>query len=100
MKKPVILIDSCMITPIEVSGGERASVSVSMSNVGNYDAKNIWVSLFPESDTVMLRGDLTTRFFDALLIKGELDADFALIIALGTTEGDAIVSVQISCEDK
>lgn len=100
VRKPVILIDSCMITPVEVSGGERASVSVSMSNVGNYDAKNIRVSLIPESDTVALRGDLNARFFDALPIKGELDVDFDLIIAPGATEGDAIVSVQISYEDK
>lgn len=100
VRKPVILIDSCMITPVEVSGGERASVSVSMSNVGNYDAKNIRVSLIPESDTVALRGDLNARFFDVLPIKGELDADFDLIIAPGATEGDAIVSVQISYEDK
>jgi hypothetical protein len=100
VRKPVILIGSCIITPTEVSGGERASVSVSMSNVGNYDAKNIRVSLVPESDTVALRGDLNARFFDALPIKGELDADFDLIIAPGATEDDAIVSVQISYEDK
>ena len=100
VRKPVILIQNCMITPTEVSGGERASVSVSMSNVGNYDAKNIRVSLIPESDTVTLRGDLNARFFDALPIKGKLDADFDLAIAPGATEGDAIVSVQISYEDK
>ena len=100
VKKPVILIQNCMITPTEVSGGERASVSVSMSNVGNYDAKNIRVSLIPESNAVALRGDLNARFFDALPIKGELDADFDLIIAPGATEGDAVVSVQISYEDK
>lgn len=100
VRKPVILIDSCMITPTEVSGGERASVSVSMSNVGNYDAKNIRVSLIPESDTVTLRGDLNARFFDALPIKGELDADFDLAIAPGATEGAAVVTVHITYEDK
>ena len=100
VRKPVILIQNCMITPTEVSGGERASVSVSMSNVGNYDAKNIRVSLIPESDTVTLRGDLNAKFFDALPIKGELDADFDLAIAPGATEGAAIVTVQITYEDK
>ena len=100
VRKPVILIDSCMITPTEVSGGERASVSVSMSNVGNYDAKNIRVSLIPESDTITLSGDLNAKFFDALPIKGELDADFDLAIAPGATEGAAIVTVQITYEDK
>lgn len=100
VRKPIILIQNCMITPNEVSGGERASVSVSMSNVGNYDAKNIRVSLIPESDTITLSGDLNAKFFDALPIKGELDADFDLIIAPGATEGDAVVSVQISYEDK
>lgn len=100
VKKPVILIQDCMITPTEVSGGERASVSVSMSNVGNYDAKNIRVSLIPESDAVTLSGDLNAKFFDALPIKGELDADFDLAIAPGATEGAAIVTVQITYEDK
>ncbi len=100
VRKPVILIQNCMITPTEVSGGERASVSVSMSNVGNYDAKNIRVSLIPESDTVTLRGDLNAKFFDALPIKGELDADFDLAIAPGATEGAAVVTVQITYEDK
>lgn len=100
VRKPVILIQNCMITPTEVSGGERASVAVSMSNVGNYDAKNIRVSLIPESDTITLSGDLNAKFFDALPIKGELDADFDLAIAPGATEGAAIVTVQITYEDK
>ncbi len=100
VRKPVILIQNCMITPTEVSGGERASVSVSMSNVGNYDAKNIRVSLIPESDTITLSGDLNAKFFDALPIKGELDADFDLAIAPGATEGAAIMTVQITYEDK
>ena len=100
VRKPVILIQNCMITPTEVSGGERASVSVSMSNVGNYDAKNIRVSLIPESDTITLNGDLNAKFFDALPIKGELDADFDLAIAPGATEGAAVVTVQITYEDK
>lgn len=100
VRKPVILIQNCMITPTEVSGGERASVSVSMSNVGNYDAKNIRVSLIPESDTITLSGDLNAKFFDALPIKGELDADFDLAIAPGATEGAAVVTVQITYEDK
>lgn len=100
VRKPIILIQNCMITPTEVSGGERASVSVSMSNVGNYDAKNIRVSLIPESDTIALNGDLNAKFFDALPIKGELDADFDLAIAPGATEGAAVVTVQITYEDK
>lgn len=100
VRKPVILIQNCMITPTEVSGGERASVSVSMSNVGNYDAKNIRVSLIPESDTIALRGDLNAKFFDALPVKGELDADFDLAIAPGATESAAVFTVQITYEDK
>ena len=100
VRKPVILIQNCMITPNEVSGGERASVSISMSNVGNYDAKNIRVSLIPESDTIALRGDLNAKFFDALPIKGKLDADFDLGIAPGATEGAAVFTVQISYEDR
>ncbi len=100
VRKPVILIQNCRITPKEVSGGERASVSVSMSIVGNYDAKNIRVSLIPESDAITLSGNLNARFFDALPIKGDLEADFDLSIAPGATEGAAVVAVQISYEDK
>ena len=100
VKKPVILIQNCMITPTEVSGGERASVAVYMSNVGNYDAKNIRVSLIPESDAITLSGDLNAKFFNALPIKGELDADFDLAIAPGATEGAAVVTVQITYEGK
>ncbi len=100
VRKPVILIQNCMITPNEVSGGERASVSISMSNVGNYDAKNIRVSLIPESDMIALRGDLNAKFFDALPVKGELGADFDLAIAPGATESTAVFTVQITYEDK
>ncbi len=100
VRKPVILIDACTISPNEVMGGERATVSVSMSNVGNYDAKNIRVSLIPESETIMLSGDLNARFFEALKIKEVLNANFDLNIASGAPEGDAIVTVQISYEDK
>jgi hypothetical protein len=100
VRKPVILVKSCTISPSEVSGGERATVKVSMTNVGNYDAKNIRVALIPESEAIALSGDLNAKFFDALPIKGELDADFGLAIAPGATEGPAVMTVQISYEDR
>ena len=100
VRKPVILIDSCRITPNEVSGGERATVEISFRNVGNYDAKNIRVSLIPETDALKLRGDLNAKFFEALAIKKELDADFDLSITPGAQEGPALVTVQITYEDK
>ena len=100
VKKPVILIQSCAVTPNEVSGGENAAVSVSMCNVGNYDAKNIRVALVPESEAIALRGDLNAKFFDALPINETLDADFDLQIAEGAEAGPAIVTVQIGYEDK
>lgn len=100
VKKPVILIQNCLIAPREVSGGERTSVQVSMSNVGNYDAKNIRVALVPESESVRLIGDLNARFFDALAVKGDLETTFELDVAPGTPEGTALFSVQITYEDK
>lgn len=100
VRKPVILIQDCTITPNEVSGGEQATVKVSMTNVGNYDAKNIRVALVPETDAVALRGDLNAKFYEALTVKGELSADFDLNIASGATEGPAVVTVLITYEDK
>ncbi len=100
VRKPVILVQECLITPNEVSGGENATVSVSMNNVGNYDAKNIRVALVPESEYISLRGDLNAKFFEALPIKGELQADFDLHIKSGAPGGPAIMAVQISYEDK
>ena len=100
VRKPVILVKSCAITPSKVSGGERATVKVSMTNVGNYDAKNIRVALIPETDAVALCGDLNAKFYEALAVKGELDADFDLAIAPGATEGPAVMTVQIAYEDR
>ncbi len=100
VKKPVVLIQNCMITPGEASGGERTSVQLSMSNVGNYDAKNIRVSLTPESDALFREGDLNARFFDALPIGGELETTFDLRVIPGANEGSAFMTVQIAYEDK
>ena len=100
VRKPVILVQSCTITPNEVSGGERATVKITMNNVGNYDAKNIRVALIPETDAIALTGDLNAKFFDALAVKGELDAEFAMRIAPGATEGPALMTVQIAYEDR
>ncbi len=100
VRKPIILVQNCLITPNEVSGGEKAAMQITMCNVGNYDAKNIRVSLVPESDVIKLNGDLNAKFFEALPIKGTLDADFDLRIALGATEGPVPVTVQITYEDR
>ena len=100
VRKPVILIDNYAIDPLEVSGGEKVSVKISLTNVGNYDARNIRVSLVPESDTLKLEGDLNARFFDALLVRGKLEAAFDLSVQKGASEGPALFTVQLAYEDR
>lgn len=99
VKKPVILIDECAISPEEISAGGKASVKVTMSNVGNYDAKNIRVTLVPESEALTLSGDLNAKFFEALAVRGTLEAEFELNVGPGAVS-PVLVTVQISYEDK
>ena len=99
VRKPVILIDACTISPTVVSGGDTVSFHLSLKNVGNREAKNIRISIAPESDALTLKSDLNAQFLDKLLVNATFDADFVLSVAPGTQEGDIVVQTIISYED-
>ena len=99
VKKPVILIDACTISPTVVSGGDTVSFQLSLKNVGNREAKNIRISAVPESDALTLKSDLNAQFLDKLLVNATFDADFVLSVAPGAQEGDIVVQTIISYED-
>ena len=99
IKKPVILIDACTISPTVVSGGDTVSFQLSLKNVGNREAKNIRISIAPESDALTLKSDLNAQFLDKLLVNATFDADFVLSVAPGAQEGDIVVQTIITYED-
>ena len=99
VKKPVILIDTCTISPTVISGGDTVTFQLSLKNVGNREAKNIRISAVPESDALTLKSDLNAQFLDKLLVNATFDADFVLSVATGAQEGDIVVQTVITYED-
>ncbi|MBR0424995.1 MAG: DUF11 domain-containing protein [Clostridia bacterium] len=99
VRKPVILIDACTISPTVVSGGDTVSFRLSLKNVGNREAKNIRISAVPESDALTLKSDLNAQFLDKLLVNVVFDADFVLSVAPGAQEGDIVVQTVVTYED-
>ncbi len=100
VKKPVLLVDHCAITPAEVSGGENLSVQLTVINVGNREAKNIRISVSPDSEYVQLRSDLNAQFIDLLKIKETIDASFYLCVLPGAPAGTVLLNTLITYEDK
>ena len=100
VKKPVLLIESCSMLPREAAGGETVKVRLTIQNLGNYEAKNIRVSLIPESGILQIKGDLNAQFFEALAVKKELETGFDLYVVPGALEGTAQFHVQVEYEDK
>ncbi len=99
VRKPVILIDACTISPTVASGGDTVSFQLSLKNVGNREAKNIRISAVPENDALTLKSDLNAQFLDKLLVNATFDADFVLSVAPGAQEGDIVVQTVITYED-
>ena len=99
VRKPVLLVETCTIAPTEVSGGDTASFRLTVKNVGNREAKNIRISVAPESDALTLQSDLNAQFLALLAVNGTFDADFTLSVAPGATEGDVVAQTYITYED-
>ena len=99
VRKPVILVDACTITPVQVSGGDTVTFKLSLKNVGNREAKNIRVSAVPESDALTLKSDLNAQFTELLAISGTFDATFDLSVTPGAQEGDVVVQTVVTYED-
>ena len=99
VRKPVILVDACTITPTEVSGGDTVTFKLSLKNVGNREAKNIRVSAVPESDALTLKSDLNAQFTELMAIGGTVDATFDLSVTPGAREGDIVVQTVVTYED-
>ncbi len=98
--KPLILVHDCRITPDELFGGDRTSIRLFMINTGDLAAKNIRISLDPESDALVLPGDRNAQFFDALPVNAAFETSFDLEAAIGAAEGPASVTVKLAYEDK
>ena len=100
VRKPVILAESCVLSPSEVAGGDAFSVQLTLKNVGNRDAKNIRVAVTPESEALQLKDDLNAQFVDYLKVNTTTEATFELTVLPGAPEGVALIGTLISYEDK
>lgn len=99
VKKPVILIETCSIEPVEVSSGDTVSFKLSMKNVGNREAKNIRIVAVPESNALTLKTDLNAQFLERLAVGAKFNADFDLSVIPGAQEGDYVIRTTITYED-
>ena len=58
-RKPVLRVEAVQTSPAEIVGGDTASLALTLKNVGNYDARNIRVSVHPETEALQSPGDLS-----------------------------------------
>ena len=100
VRKPVLMVDGVATLPAVLSGGDTANVTIAIKNVGNYDAKNIRVSLAPETDALSLLQDLSEQFVPKMTVNQKMEMTFALAVVPGAREGLTPVTVQISYEDR
>ena len=100
VRKPVLRVEAVQTSPAEIVGGDTASLALTLKNVGNYDARNIRVSVHPETEALQSPGDLSEQFFAQLAVNQKLDVSFDLSVSLGARAGAEPVTVEIAYEDR
>ncbi len=100
VKKPVLLIETGLVTPTETQGSATVSLAVSIGNVGQLEAKNVRILAYAQDGDLQLTSDLNGAFLEALAVGEHAEAAFEFKIARHALEGEHLMQVQISYEDK
>ncbi len=100
VKKPVLLIESGMMSPTETEGSATVTLSVSLGNVGQIEARNVRISATPTDGDVQLTSDLNGKFLETLAVGDTAEASFTFRVSRHALEGDHTVQVSVSYEDK
>jgi hypothetical protein len=100
VKKPVLLISSHSVRPSVVDGGESFTVSLTIENVGDLDAKNIRVSLAPQDEQITFNGEMNA-IFTQLLKKNETEEmSFSMRALAVASAGEHLLAATVTYEDR
>lgn len=100
VKKPLLRIEKGTVSPEETTGGDNASLSVRFANAGDLDACNIRISASPADSDLILTSDLNGSFYPTLAVGESVTTKFDFRVARHALEGDHLIEVGISYEDK
>ena len=99
VNKPIVLVDAAAVEPALLCGGDTATATLTLSNVGTYDAKNLRISLMPETDALTV-GELNAQFLSLLPVKKTTEASFDLTVTRGAPGKSEFVTARIEYEDR
>ena len=100
VKKPVLLIDAGTVAPTETAGNTTVSLTVSVVNRGQLEARNIHIVPATEDSDLQLLSDLNGVFLDELPVDETTEAKFEFRVARHALEGDHVMQVNVAYEDK
>lgn len=99
-KKPVLFIETGLVTPEAVTGDEDIELKVTIRNYGEAEARFVRITAESDSESVALVSDLNGVFLEALPAGESTEVVFLFHTALHTRTGEYRLSVRAVYEDK
>ena len=99
-KRPLLLVDACTVFPTAVQGGGSFSVTLTMQNLGDKDAKNIRVILSDEEGAMICTDTLNAQYLDLLAVDMTTQLRFNFDVARAATAGPHYLKTEITYSDK
>ncbi|MDO4564258.1 MAG: hypothetical protein Q4C04_01435 [Clostridia bacterium] len=99
VKKPVILVQNSALSKQEVTGNDSFTLSCSLVNTGDREAKNIRVTVETSGEDLFRTDGLNAVFFEKLAIDETAEVSFALGTSRTILSGRHPITILVSYED-
>lgn len=99
-KQPILLIESGEIAPANAAGNDNATITLKIANVGQKEARNIYIVAAPQDDALVLTSDLNGVYIEGLSVNETVTVTFDLRVARHALDGDHLVKVDMKYEGK
>lgn len=100
VQKPILLIENGMISPENAVGNDRVVLDLQIANIGQKEARNIYIAAVPQDAELVLTSDLNGIYIDRLAVNETVEVRFDLRVARHALEGDHLVQINLKYEGK
>ncbi len=98
-KRPRLMIESGVVAPEVVSGGEDIELVVSINNIGKAEARYLSVKAYSESEYITLASDLNGTFMQKLSSGKTCEITFTFHVNPRAESGEYLLHVDAVYED-
>ena len=100
IQKPILLTEQDSVVPQNTVGNDAVTITLTLANIGQKEARNITISAEPQDADVVLTSYLNGIYIDRLAVNETVTVAFDLRVVRHALEGDHAVQVRWSYEGK